>query len=99
MTPPAAGPLFDGKGCLTPAGLGAFQRAAPGRAPTELAAHVAACGRCQQRLLASLREPARTAASRRGSSGTRLVWMAGLVIGALVVLLAGLVAAMRTLTH
>jgi hypothetical protein len=99
VTPPADGQLFDGQGCLTASGLAAFQRAAPGRAPKEVAAHVAACARCQQRLLASLREPARTAPSRRASSGSRLVWMAALVIGALFVLLAGLVAAMRHLAH
>jgi hypothetical protein len=100
VTPPSGGQLFDGKGCLTPAGLAAFQRAPAGRAPTELAAHVGACERCQQRLLASLRDPTKTApASRRTSSGSRLVWMAALVIGALFVLLAGLVAAMRTVGH
>jgi len=100
--PPDAGRLFDGQGCLTAAGLAAFQRAAPGRAPKEVAAHVGGCGRCQQRLLSSLREPGRTPSapsSRRTSSGSRLVWMAILAIGALFVLLAGLIAAMRHLGH
>lgn len=95
-SPPAGARLFDGQGCLTPAGLTALQLAAPGRAPKEVAAHVAGCNRCQQRLLSSLREPGRTASassSRRTSSGSRLVWVAVLVIGGLFALLAGLVAA------
>ncbi|HJS59013.1 MAG TPA: hypothetical protein VKA01_13000 [Vicinamibacteria bacterium] len=45
-------PLRDDKGCLTPAGLMAVQKAAVGQAPAELAGHVAACARCQERLLA-----------------------------------------------
>jgi hypothetical protein len=48
--PPA---LRDAKGCLSPAGLAAFRAAAPGRAPVELAAHVAGCARCQERALAA----------------------------------------------
>jgi uncharacterized paraquat-inducible protein A len=95
-SPPDAGRLFDGQGCLTAAGLAAFQRAAPGRAPAEVAAHVAGCHRCQQRLLSSLREPGRSASassSRRTSSRSRLAWMVALLIGGLIVLLAGLVAA------
>jgi len=53
----------DASGCLTPAGLAALNRAAPGQAPADLAQHVAGCGRCQDRLLASLRSP--------DSAGTR----------------------------
>jgi hypothetical protein len=48
---PAA--LRDMKGCLTEAGLHAFRTAPPGRAPAELAAHVAGCARCQDRALAA----------------------------------------------
>src|SRR5688572_29662572 len=44
--------LFDQQGCLTPAGFAHLAGAAPGAAPPELAAHVAACSRCQRRLLA-----------------------------------------------
>jgi len=43
--------LRDARGCLTPAGLAAFRDAQPGRAPAELAAHVASCARCQDRVL------------------------------------------------
>lgn len=42
---------FDAAGCLTEAGVTAFREAPPGRAPVEIAAHVASCSRCQQRLL------------------------------------------------
>ena len=45
--------LRDARGCLTPAGLVAFREAPPGRAPAELAAHVASCARCQDRVLAA----------------------------------------------
>lgn len=45
--------LRDIKGCLTDAGLRAFRAAPPGRAPVELATHVAACARCQERALAA----------------------------------------------
>jgi hypothetical protein len=98
--PPDAGRLFDGQGCLTAAGLAALQRAAPGRAPAEVAAHVAGCSRCQQRLLSSLREPGKggsASAPRRASSSSRLVWVAVVAIAALFLLLGGLVAAMRHL--
>jgi len=46
-------PLKDFKGCLTEAGLLAFRGASPGKAPADLAAHVAGCARCQERLLTS----------------------------------------------
>jgi hypothetical protein len=83
---------FDPRGCLTAAGLAAFQNAPPGRAPKDVAAHVAACARCQQRLLAGARGPA-TTPSRRAPSGRRLVWLAILAVGGLFVLLAGLIVA------
>jgi hypothetical protein len=44
--------LRDERGCLTGAGFAAVQSAPPGQAPAELAAHLSACGRCQERLLA-----------------------------------------------
>src|SRR5262249_9745202 len=43
--------LQDAHGCLTAAGLAAFQAAAPGAAPRELAVHVAGCARCPHKLL------------------------------------------------
>ncbi|HET7292639.1 MAG TPA: hypothetical protein VFM88_09450 [Vicinamibacteria bacterium] len=47
-----AKPLLDDRGCLTPAGLLAVQSAPVGKAPQELASHVASCPRCQEKLLA-----------------------------------------------
>jgi len=91
--PASTGPLFDRQGCLTAAGLAAFQRATPGRAPADVAAHVAGCARCQKRLLTGPLGPAPAAPARRGSSGSRLVWLIVLVVGGLLILLAGLVAA------
>jgi hypothetical protein len=42
---------LDGRGCVTPAGMAAIAASPPGQVPPELASHLAACGRCQQRLL------------------------------------------------
>ena len=44
--------LLDARGCLTDAGLTALAAAPPGQGPREAAAHLAACARCQRRLLA-----------------------------------------------
>lgn len=44
--------LLDGRGCLTEAGFAALGAASPGQGPTEAAAHLAACARCQRRFLA-----------------------------------------------
>ncbi|MGE0455693.1 MAG: hypothetical protein AB7O37_18410 [Vicinamibacteria bacterium] len=57
---------LDAKGCLTPAGVRLLQQAPPGGGPPELAAHVARCARCQERVLAQdlggeARPPARKA--------------------------------------
>jgi hypothetical protein len=56
MSPPAApegrGALVDARGCLTTAGFAALSRAPVGRAPGDLAAHLAGCPRCQERMLA-----------------------------------------------
>ena len=59
--------LLDGQGCVNEAGFRALEESPPGRGPAEVAAHVAACPRCQQRLLAGAAgrlgapPPARTA--------------------------------------
>jgi len=49
--------LQSPKGCLTEAGFRALERAAVGRAPAELAAHLASCGLCQERMLSGRRTP------------------------------------------
>lgn len=93
MTAPAsAGPLFDARGCLTPAGLAALRSAPPGRAPKEVAAHLAGCPRCQQRLFDGLRGPGAAAPARRAASGARLVWLLVLVVFGLLALVGGLLA-------
>lgn len=55
MSPPAGpegrGALVDARGCLTPAGFAALSRAPVGRVPGDLAAHLAGCPRCQERML------------------------------------------------
>jgi hypothetical protein len=89
-TAPSGGPLFDARGCLTPAGLAALRSATPGRAPKEVAAHLAGCQRCQQRLFDGLRGPGAAAPARAGSSGARLVWMLVLVVFGLLALVSGL---------
>ena len=43
--------LLDRSGCLSPAGIAAVGSAAPGRIPPEVAAHLASCARCQERVL------------------------------------------------
>jgi hypothetical protein len=58
--------LFDARGCLTEAGMAAFREAPPGRAPGEIAAHVASCPACQQRLLET--EAPRRPAGKGGRS-------------------------------
>lgn len=94
MTAPSgAGQMLDRNGCLTAAGLAALRGAAPGRAPKEVAAHVATCARCQQRLLSGLSSPAAaTAAPKRGAPGARLLWLLVLVVFGLLALMTGLLA-------
>jgi hypothetical protein len=45
------GPLLDFKGHLTPLGVSAFRDAPAGRAPQEVASHIAGCAACQDQLL------------------------------------------------
>jgi hypothetical protein len=44
--------LLDARGCLTGEGLAALASAPVGKAPSEVARHLAGCTRCQDRLLA-----------------------------------------------
>ena len=88
----SAGQLFDARGCLTPAGLAALRTAAPGRAPKEVAAHLAGCARCQQRLFDGLRGPGAAAPARSGSTGARLIWILALAVFGLLALVGGLLA-------
>jgi hypothetical protein len=75
----------DGRGCLTEAGLAALAAAPPGQAPPELASHLAACPRCQQRLLAGPGQPRRP--RRRPPPPWRiLAVLGGLLLAALALL-------------
>jgi len=86
----------DARGCLTPAGLAALQQAPVGHAPTDLAQHVAGCGRCQVRLLAAGagadHRPGETS-SRAGGAGARgRLWRPVLFIAAALLLALGALA-------
>jgi len=74
--------------CLTDADLARLQAAPPGRAPDELARHLAGCERCQQRALFGSEKRA-TAQRRRApewpSPRRALVWLFG-VLAALAML-------------
>jgi hypothetical protein len=74
--------LVDGRGCLTAEGVRVIAGAPPGGGPPELAAHVAACARCQDRLLA---ESAGSATRRRARPPSP--WRTVAVAGGLVLLL------------
>lgn len=63
--------LTNSAGCLTEAGLRAVAEAVPGSAPPELAAHLAACVRCQRRLLGVDRKPLPASSTRRPPSAMR----------------------------
>jgi hypothetical protein len=89
MSPPGSldnrAALVDGRGCLTAAGFAALSRAPVGRAPAELAAHLAACSRCQERMLAG-GGPARPAPAAPARRSPRL-WL-GVVLALVALLLA-----------
>lgn len=72
---------LDARGCLTPAGLAALAEAPPGRAPQELAAHLASCAACQDRMLARMRAPGARRATRPP------LWRTAIVVLALIVML------------
>jgi hypothetical protein len=82
----------DARGCLTPAGMAALQRAPAGQAPAELARHVAACDRCQARLLAAAAgRPAGGREPGEGAGAPGRLWRPLVfVVAALVLALAAL---------
>lgn len=86
-------PLQDDRGCLTEAGLQALRSAVAGRAPAELAKHLAECVRCQERALA-VDAPRRS--GRRGAARAELPSLGRTVLLAILVLLA-MAAALVTL--
>ena len=69
--------LQDERGCLTARGLAALRSAPPGQGPTELAAHLVGCVRCQRRLLASAGELSPRSTRRRAPSMKRSLVLLG----------------------
>jgi hypothetical protein len=80
-SPRSTVPSFDAQGCLTPEGFARIEASPPGRAPADLAAHLASCVRCQRRLLAAS-SPAHSSARREPPP----VWRTAIVVAACVVL-------------
>jgi hypothetical protein len=81
---PTGRALLDPRGCLTPAGVAALARAPIGRGPSDLAAHVASCARCQERMLAAAAGP-RPARSSAPARKPRL-WLGIVLVLALLIL-------------
>jgi hypothetical protein len=89
--------LLDPHGCLTASGLDALKGASPGQAPTELAAHLAQCARCQRRLL-SLGGPGALHAGKPRQTAPPPVWRTLVVVVAALLLLASVLVTLRWLT-
>lgn len=77
-------PTLDSRGHLTAAGLAALVAAPMGRAPEDLAAHVAACVVCQDRVLAGSIEAGSLRRERRAPPPAWRVWA---VLGAILIAL------------
>jgi hypothetical protein len=95
--------LSDARGCLTPAGMAAVRQSAPGRAPSDLARHLAECPRCQARLLAADLEGTRAAGGRppapAGLGAPGRLWRPVVFIVAALVLALGAVALIAALSR
>lgn len=85
--------LRDAQGCLTLSGFDMLAQAAVGQAPPELAHHVAACGRCQDRMLAGARAQLRG----RKKATPPPPWRIWAVLGAVLFLLLSILATLRRL--
>jgi hypothetical protein len=84
---PHATALLDARGCLTEAGMRALLAAPPGRGPEVLAVHLAACGRCQDRVLAAGVPGPRTGGARRQAAPPlgRMLLLVGLILVSMLV--------------
>jgi hypothetical protein len=91
---PAA--LFDAQGCLTPEGFARIEAAPPGRAPEELAAHLASCVRCQRRLLTTAASPAGVPTPKRERPP---LWRTGVAVMAVILLVMMAMVMLRFLTN
>jgi hypothetical protein len=86
--------LQDTRGCLTPDGFAAVAAAPVGAVPPELAVHLAACTRCQQRLLAGGVDPSPRPHKRAPSPGRMF-----LGVGLLLLVILGFLLSLRWLTR
>jgi hypothetical protein len=85
--------LTDARGCLTDEGFAALARSRPGEAPAELAAHLAGCARCQDRVLKSAAGADAARRPRGGERSARHRWgQLARVIGVLLIAIVGLLA-------
>jgi hypothetical protein len=75
---------LDSRGHLTAAGLAALAAAPMGRAPDDLAAHVASCVVCQDRVLAGSIEAGSLRRERRAAPPAWRIWA---VLGAILIAL------------
>jgi hypothetical protein len=89
---PLASSLFDAQGCLTAEGFARLEASPPGRAPADLAAHLASCVRCQRRLLAAS-SPAPSSVRREPPP----LWRTAIVVAACIVLVVIAMILMRNL--
>jgi hypothetical protein len=87
--------LVDGHGCLTAAGFAALSRAPVGRAPADLAAHIASCARCQERMLAGGTSAVRPSPASSMPRKPRLWLGLALAFAALLLALVALIFAAR----
>ena len=73
---------IDARGCLTDLGLAQVRGASPGSVSEKLAEHLAACRRCQYRLLSGGRNPPARGKAKGASLGRRIIALAvaGLVL-------------------
>ena len=85
--------LRDAQGCLTQEGFELLAGSPPGRAPSELASHVAGCTRCQDRMLAGARAELR--AKKRVTPPPP--WRIWAVLAAALLLLISILASLRQL--
>lgn len=86
--------LVDRQGHLTPAGLAALTAAPPGRAPKDLATHVASCASCQERILTGLAAGSPVPRERKTPPPPWRIWV---VLGAGLALLLSILVAIQRL--
>ncbi len=87
---PRAARPFDAQGCLTEVGIQTLLSAPAGRAPEELAAHLAGCSRCQDRLLAASVPGPRRGPPRSAPSLGRMLILVSLVLLSMLMFFASL---------